>query len=58
LYRQGNSIIFDQVINNANGHVTGIELISVPNEAQGHIEKGTILDVNEFLKSMGHIHKE
>jgi hypothetical protein len=50
------SIVFDQVIKTANGHVTGIELISVPNVAQVHIEKGSVLDINDFHKSMGHIH--
>jgi hypothetical protein len=51
------SIMFDHVIKTANGHVTGIELISVPNVAQVHIEKGSVLDVNDFHKSMGHIYK-
>jgi hypothetical protein len=52
------SIFFDQVIKTANGHITGIELIPVPNVAQVHIEKGTTLDVNECHKSMGNIHME
>jgi hypothetical protein len=49
--------VFDHVIKTLNGHVTGIELISVPNVAQVHIEKGSVLDINDFHKSMGHIHK-
>jgi hypothetical protein len=52
------SIVFDHVIKTANGHVTGIELIAVPNVAQVHIEKGSVLDVNAFHKTMGHIHRD
>jgi hypothetical protein len=36
-------IVFDHVIKTASGHVTGIELIAVPNVAQVHIEKGLVL---------------
>jgi hypothetical protein len=52
------SIVFDHVIKTANGHVTGIELIAVPTVAQVHIEKGSVLDINAFHKTMGHIHRD
>jgi hypothetical protein len=52
------SITFDHVIKTVNGHVQGIESITVPNVAQVHIEKGTVIDVNELHKMMGHIHKD
>jgi hypothetical protein len=58
LTKANHKIVFDQVIKTANGHVTGIELIAVPNVAQVHIEEGSVLDVNEFHKTMGHIHTE
>jgi hypothetical protein len=45
--------VFDNVIKTANGHVTGIEIIPVPNVEQVLIEKGTELDVNEFHSTIG-----
>jgi hypothetical protein len=52
------SIVFDNVVKVANGHVTGLELIAVLSVAQVHIKNGSLLDVNAFHKTMGHLHQE
>jgi hypothetical protein len=51
-------ISFDQIIKTSHGHVNGIELIPVINMANLTMERGTVLDINDFHRSMGHVHED
>jgi hypothetical protein len=41
-------IVFDEVIKANNGHVNGLELVPVPNVANLTLERGTVVDINNF----------
>jgi hypothetical protein len=42
----------------SHGHVNGIELIPVVNMANTTLERGTVVDINDFHRSMGHVHED
>jgi hypothetical protein len=51
-------IVFDQVIKTNIGHVNGLELVPVPNVANVALERGIVVDINNFHKSIGHINED
>jgi hypothetical protein len=51
-------IAFDRIIKTSHGHVNGIELIPVVNMANLTMERGTVVDINDFHRSMGHVHED
>jgi hypothetical protein len=51
-------ILFDRIIKTSHEHVKGIKLIPVVNMAHLTLEHGTAVDINDFHRSMGHVHED
>jgi hypothetical protein len=54
--KQDFKISFEKIIKTSHEYVNGIELIPILNMANLTLEHGTMVNVNEFHQSMGHVH--